>query len=255
MTSIIEKLNGWTDEDLSNICTLLELECDASPAEIEASIKWLYYSRARQGLKDSIGTAVQLVKLGRLSPIFEEDEAPSWEFLVREFSRMLKVFNEDADLAQLEEYASHAVIAQALVAMTPEKRADFFTKSIDLAEIVENANIRNPGIRGPQTALSLMSAVNLSGFSVYLASTTALGFATGATGVTLPFAAYTGLTTTLSIFTGPIGFSAAILWGAWRFTGPEWKKLAPVVLYIISRDARIRISDSWPDEPSDIETP
>ena len=80
-----------------------------------------------------------------------------------------------------------------------------------------------------------------SGFGVYLAATTALGFTTSAIGITLPFAAYTGLSSTIAFVIGPAGWLAAGLWGAWKVTQAEWKKLVPVVLYIASTRARYRL--------------
>ncbi len=242
MTTLSEKIGSWSPEDRANLSTLLELEESASLEQIEESFMWLYYSRTRQNLKDKIGLAVKKVKVGEGTlPFLDKYEIPSWEQLVSDFAKKLKVYSEESSLEQLEEYVCHAVIVQALDAMSPESRAEFFNKSVNIDEMVSGANIKNPSLKGPQTALGLLSAVQLSGFSLYIASTTALGFASGALGVTLPFAAYTGLTTTLTILTGPVGFTAAALWGVWSITGPEWKKLGPIILYVISHDSRLKI--------------
>jgi uncharacterized protein YaaW (UPF0174 family) len=243
MTTLSDKINAWSKEDRANIATLLELDSSTSVIAIQDSIKWLYHSRTRQSVKDKIGFAAKKMKLGsKENTLLEEYEAPSWEELVVSFCKNLEVHSDDFTQEQLEEYCCHAVITQALVAMPPESRATFFNSPVNLDEIVQSANIKNPSLKGPQTALAVMSAVQLSGFSLYIASTTALGFASGALGITLPFAAYTGLTATLSYVTGPLGFTAAAIWGAWKITGPEWKKLAPIILYIISHDARMKIS-------------
>jgi len=244
MTTLREKIGDWSPEDRANLSTLLELEDSASVEQIEESFMWLYHSRTRQNLKDKIGLAVKKARVEKGSlPFLVKYEIPSWEQLVSDFAKRLKVHSEEKSTEQLEEYVCHAVIVQALSAMSPESRSEFFNKSINIDEIVNSANIENPSLKGPQTALGLLSAVQLPGFSMYMASTTALGFASGSSGVTLPFAAYTGLTTTLSILTGPVGFTAAALWGVWSITGPEWKKLGPIILYVICHDSRLKVGD------------
>ena len=59
------------------------------------------------------------------------------------------------------------------------------------------------------TLMGVLGIAQMSGFDIYLASTTALGFFTAAAGVTLPLAAYTGLTSTIALFIGPVGWSVA----------------------------------------------
>lgn len=65
-----------------------------------------------------------------------------------------------------------------------------------------------------------------------MASTTALGFITHAVGMSLPFAAYTTLTSTIAFIIGPAGWLGIGLWGFISLTGADWKKLIPAVLYI-----------------------
>ncbi|HVA50960.1 MAG TPA: hypothetical protein VNH11_31760 [Pirellulales bacterium] len=109
---------------------------------------------------------------------------------------------------------------------------------MDASAIVGDAEIKGPGLRGPTRTLALLGAAQASGFSVYVASTTALGFLTHAVGITLPFAVYTGMTSTIAFIIGPAGWLAAGLWGAWKLTQAEWKKLIPALVYIIAVNSR-----------------
>ncbi len=52
-------------------------------------------------------------------------------------------------------------------------------------------------------------AGELSGFGIYLATTTGLGAISSAIGVTFPFAVYQGATTVLGVMLGPIGWALA----------------------------------------------
>jgi hypothetical protein len=68
------------------------------------------------------------------------------------------------------------------------------------------------GLKGAATTLGAFGAAQASGFGIYLGATTALGFLSQAVGVTLPFAVYTGMSSTIAFLIGPVGFLAA---GAW----------------------------------------
>ena len=62
----------------------------------------------------------------------------------------------------------------------------------------------------------LMAAGKLSGFQIYLMSTTAVGALSTAIGVTFPFAIYTGLTSGIKVLLGPIGWLALAGSVAWQ---------------------------------------
>lgn len=79
---------------------------------------------------------------------------------------------------------------------------------------------------------AVIAAAQLGGFSTYLLATSGLAALTGSMGVVLPFAAYTGLTTALSIAIGPVGWIGLGLFSILGLSGANYKKLIPAVLYI-----------------------
>ena len=58
---------------------------------------------------------------------------------------------------------------------------------------------------------ALQAAIGITGFSGYVAATTALSAVTAAVGLTLPFAVYTSLTKAIAVLTGPVGKSVGAL--------------------------------------------
>jgi uncharacterized protein YaaW (UPF0174 family) len=128
--------------------------------------------------------------------------------------------------------------------MKPRERQTFFEQQIEVPEIAREARIKGTSLAKPVTTFGLLGLAQVSGFGVYAASTTALGFVTHAIGITLPFASYTGMTSTLAVLIGPVGWLTAGLWGVWKITEPSWKILIPALIYIISTNSRIDLQAS-----------
>ena len=86
----------------------------------------------------------------------------------------------------------------------------------------------------PEAAwIGALGAAQLSGFGVYLISTTILGAISGALGLGLGMGIYVGLTKLIAVLIGPVGwiFGLPVL-GLVHFGAPNYKKLLPVVLLI-----------------------
>ncbi len=84
-------------------------------------------------------------------------------------------------------------------------------------EPLELAKLKDPtgsALKAPLTTVAALGLAQASGFGVYLASTTSLGFVTHAVGITLPFAMYTGLSSTIAFLIGPAGWLGVSAWGS-----------------------------------------
>ncbi len=77
-----------------------------------------------------------------------------------------------------------------------------------------------------------MLAAKMSGFGVYLLASTVLGSLTTALGITLPFAVYMGVSQTLAVILGPIGWVALAGGCLFALNQPNWHRLELAVLYI-----------------------
>lgn len=87
---------------------------------------------------------------------------------------------------------------------------------------------------------------NLSGFSIYLATTTGLGAISSAIGVTFPWAVYQGATTFLGVLLGPIGWGLAGITavGGGVALVKQWLKRNDHKLTIVVIAIIIRIADN-----------
>ncbi len=137
-----------------------------------------------------------------------------------------------------------------LVRQIQQKWSETFRKRLEnldkdqLQSILKQAD-ENLKKRAQQLGISFIPAASvvageLSGFGIYLATTTGLGAISSAIGVTFPWAMYQGATTVLGVMLGPIGWAlagAGVVAGGIAFLGQLFKrndqKLKTVVIAII----------------------
>ncbi len=242
---------NWGDEDLENLWVLLEGKDDELSVEaIEKRFKWLYHSKKRARMETEVRNVFAKIraKLNHKPEVTvtsdELHETPRYDILIVEAAKHLKSYEGEPSLGDCELYLSHAVIISALQRMKPVQRIKFFTQMVPVNELAKTMDVKSTSVRGPATAFVGLGLARLSGFGIYEASTTALGFLTHAVGITLPFAAYTGLTSTIAYVIGPAGWLSAVVWGAWKLTQPEWDKIIRGLIYIVHCNARVKASDA-----------
>lgn len=90
----------------------------------------------------------------------------------------------------------------------------------------------DPHLEGLLLGGGAMLAAKMSGFGVYLLASTLLGSLTGALGITLPFAVYMGVSQTIAIVLGPVGWTALAAGVFFSLNQPNWNRLVLSVLYI-----------------------
>jgi uncharacterized protein YaaW (UPF0174 family) len=200
-------------------------------------------AQALKGVHDFLPDFVKN-RLSQPSPVgatHEYTKSLTYEFLLREACGKSDIKNAHCDPANLLEiYLFETIIARMLVAMSAQQRHEFLTRRVQLD--VMAAEFPSSGWAGPVTTLAALSAAQASGFGVYMGATTALGLASHAVGVTLPFAVYTGMTSTIAFLIGPIGFLATVGWLAHVFTSPEWARIIRGLLHIIAMRAKYEYS-------------
>lgn len=245
MQTISERLSGWSEEDLGNLGAVLEIKSShPSVEDICEGIKWLYHSKLRAGLRAGYKNQEERFKAvleKRPRRLYQSDEQysmPDYDELVDGLASLLRVNDPEVGLEQQEEYISHDIIIQALSKMSPKERTAFFSAQVEAASLVNEAGVGGGKMQGPVTTLVALGTAQAAGMSLYIAATTALGFLTHAVGITLPFAVYTGLSSTIAFVIGPAGWLAAGGWAFMKATGPEWKLLAPGLIYIIAVNSR-----------------
>lgn len=204
-----------------------KLEPPSSRAELVAAgineLFWAYNSRTLAETKrtsaQALGTGYNVLPdflkacITQPPPVgkpYEYSKSLTYEFLLREACGKFDIKDAQRESASLLGiYLFETIIARMLVEMNAKQRHDFLTRRVQLD--VMAAGFPTAGWAGPMTTLAALSAAQASGFGVYMGATTALGLASHAVGVTLPFAVYTGMASTIPEWPRQSHFSLARL--------------------------------------------
>ena len=165
----------------------------------------------------------QLVRFG---------EGVSYTEVVRDVAKQLKATLPmgDSSIATLERAVLEAAVKKLLDNATPAQ------KQAILSDITKSGR---GSLTGIGTTTAALAVANLSGFTLYSAASVTLAAVTGAAGVTLPFAAYMGMSSLLATVTGPVGWAALGAWAVYKFGGVNSKKTFPAVVLVASVRARL----------------
>ena len=243
-------IGSFAREDRANLAATLRLEQTPSVDELCETIRWLYHSRVRRAVVYGASTlASEALRLGESilgtreraphKPRDDDDyPIPTWSDLVEGLARKRKVYDRTVDLATNEQYICQDVIVRALGKMKPAQRLAFFERKIDFGQVQEQGASSGADIKGARRGFAVLAMAEAAGFSLYTASSSALGLLSGSIGLTLPFAAYTGLSSLLSIVTGPVGWLAMGGYLGYTLTDRDWRRLEPAIVYIINLRAR-----------------
>ena len=226
-----------------DLATILELGEQSSTEEICERLRWMYWSRTRAILSVDTWTALRSKASEGERTLLrtEKHPIPDWGALVAGLAKRLKVYDPDAPTEVNELYISQDFVVRALGAMTAAQRKAFFDRQVELDSVMTFGALRDKRLAGPTQTVAALGIANTAGFSLYAASSTALGFVTHALGLTLPFAAYTGLSSTIAFVIGPAGWLTAGAYAFWKMTSTNWKELAPAIVYLIYARATRRL--------------
>lgn len=248
-------MESWTSSELGAfLCCVRSSDKEQVPNTRSALVVdgigqlfWAYNSRTIAETKRK--SAQALVAAAELLPrplktprppvgeVHDYAKSLTYEFLLREACGKLNIKDAHCELIRiLELYLFETIIAGMLVAMDAKQRHEFLTRRVQLD--IMAAEFPAANWSGPVTTLAALSAAQSSGFGVYMGATTALGLASHGVGVTLPFAVYTGMTSTIAFLIGPVGFLATAGWLATVLTSPEWARIIRGLLHIIAMRAK-----------------
>jgi hypothetical protein len=258
ISEIESSMSDWSVEELrAFFCCVRSSETVPVPDTREDLVRssltelfWAYSSKTTAQAKQSADKLKEKIynfipkrmqtNISRPEPareLHEYGSAITYEYLLRQVCKTMKIdgFNIEP-IPALEVYLIEDLFVKAAAQMNAQQRHAFLTTQIPLDGF--ESVFPQTGVSGPATTLAALAVAQGSGFGVYLGATTALGFLSHAVGVTLPFAIYAGMTSTIAFLIGPFGFLGAGAWLGFRILGPEWPRILRGVLHLIAMKAK-----------------
>jgi len=255
LQKLLDLLHGKQDElraldkDPSEF-SLLELLSNANEEEREALEKFSGIKFEDEGQFEK---AVRTKASHDVAVIVKRIKGVDKDLALATYSDMLdltgKNFKENRDGRSDREFERHLVQAafEKMVGAMGEKDRKLLEH-----EISKYAD-KHLGKKNLDIALSSggVLAANLGGFATYTMASSLLAGAGSTLGMTLPFAAYTTLSSTLSVVLGPVGIGALGLWGLHKITSPNIKVTILIVLAVAA--IRERLIFEYPQKRTKIE--
>ena len=255
LQKLLDLLHGKQDElraldkDPSEF-SLLELLSNANEEEREALEKFSGIKFEDEGQFEK---AVRTKASHDVAVIVKRIKGVDKDLALATYSDMLdltgKNFKENRDGQSDREFERHLVqeAFEKMVGAMGEKDRKLLEH-----EISKYAD-KHLGKKNLDIALSSggVLAANLGGFATYTMALSLLAGVGSTLGITLPFAAYTTLSSTLSVVLGPVGIGALGLWGLHKITSPNIKVTILIVLAVAA--IRERLIFEYPQKRTEIE--
>lgn len=219
-------LNMWPDKMLAK----------AKPGEIQSLKKVLKVNTSDPKELDKKLRSAGSHLLGKCWRAFREkkDLNVSYKEVVHDVAKKMKADFASAKTFYAKEMAIvEAITAEMLGKMDRSERAKF------IQALEAEAEKHGKSISGLVVGGGAIALANASGFGVYLAASTAVGALTSAMGITLPFAFYTSMSSTIAVITGPVGIALLGGLGVLTLGSPNMEKTIPAVAIIASIRARL----------------
>ena len=125
---------------------------------------------------------------------------PPYRCILERVAKQSRIsIGELASPEEIEIAIAQRIVSSIVESMSPEQERKLEEQLKELARTFDKTGtlVESGGV------IVALTAARLSGFGVYLLASTALGALTAALGVTLPFAAYMSMSSTIAVVIGP----------------------------------------------------
>lgn len=145
------------------------------------------------------------------------------EVLMDACDKMKVNYNKNASTTTIEMNLLMKILTDSMEKMSPQ----------ELQEIVEELGVKTNTYTSEAVVAALQGSILLSGFTAYkIAVIVANAVAKTILGRGLSLAAGAGLTRSIAVLTGPIGWAITALWTAIDIAGPAYRVTIPLVIQV-----------------------
>ncbi len=191
-----------------------------------------YYPHNMSMMVEDIADELQLNGGNTFANIFRGFQGVEYKEILIDVCNKLKVpFNKYSDVEVIELCLLQTILINSLEDMSEE----------ELAKLISEMNIPNQGVGKQAMIAAIQIAIKRGGFSSYkLAVIVANAICKALLGRGLSIAANAALTRWLSIFAGPIGWTAVAVWTAIDIAGPAYRITIPAVIQVAYIRAKVK---------------
>ena len=229
-------LKQANNDDLKVLADFLHLKSNGSKRCFETfstrdSYK-KYYPHNMSMTVEDIADELQLNGGNTFANIFRGFQGVEYKEILIDVCNKLKVpFNKYSDVEVIELCLLQTILINSLEDMSEE----------ELAKLISEMNIPNQGVGKQAMIAAIQIAIKRGGFSSYkLAVIVANAICKALLGRGLSIAANAALTRWLSIFAGPIGWTAVAVWTAIDIAGPAYRITIPAVIQVAYIRAKVK---------------
>lgn len=229
-------LKQANNDDLKVLADFLHLKSNGSKRCFETfstrdSYK-KYYPHNMSMMVEDIADELQLNGGNTFANIFRGFQGVEYKEILIDVCNKLKVpFNKYSDVEVIELCLLQTILINSLEDMSEE----------ELAKLISEMNIPNQGVGKQAMIAAIQIAIKRGGFSSYkLAVIVANAICKALLGRGLSIAANAALTRWLSIFAGPIGWTAVAVWTAIDIAGPAYRITIPAVIQVAYIRAKVK---------------
>ena len=233
-------LKQANNDDLKVLADFLHLKSNGSKRCFETfstrdSYK-KYYPHNMSMMVEDIADELQLNGGNTFANIFRGFQGVEYKEILIDVCNKLKVpFNKNSDVEVIELCLLQTILINSLEDMSEE----------ELAKLISEMSIPNQGVGKQAMIAAIQIAIKRGGFSSYkLAVIVANAICKALLGRGLSIAANAALTRWLSIFAGPIGWTAIAIWAAIDIAGPAYRITIPAVIQVAYIRAKVKFLTS-----------
>lgn len=224
--SDLEFLRGMKSEDLNDLVEVLTKDKDGNPRLTEDLTSNDLFKRFYPDHKeyiDLILAELQTFGGNSFANMFRGGGVLYKEILCDVCDKMKVNYNKNSSTERIEGNMLMKIFEDAVEKMSPE----------ELKEIVKDLNLKTTNFTAQGITAALQLAINRSGILAYkIALIVANAVWKALFGHGLKLAANAGITRSIGVFAGPIGWIITGLWTAIDLAGPAYRVTIPAVIQI-----------------------
>ena len=234
----LEFLQDCSSDDLSALVFILTKAKDGAARlteELTQEERYNQYYPDHSEYWDLIAAELQCFGANTFATIIRGGEGVLYRELLTDACNKMKVnYNSSASVEVIEMNLLMKILTDSIEEMDTE----------DLRKIVEDLNLKTTDLSKQAVIAALQAGVRFSGFFAYqMALIVANQVAKAVIGRGLSLAANAGLTRTISVFAGPIGWVLTGLWTAIDIAGPAYRVTIPCVIQIAFLRAKMNYGE------------